>query len=61
MDPFTSTTPLTNAERLQQWLDKDGPLLHFQSKWPGVPVDVADSIALGQYVPIPNCLRRQAE
>jgi hypothetical protein len=61
MTIFCDVIPKTNAERLEEWLDKDGPLRHFEERWPGVPFDVAHAIEHCEYVAIHNSLRRQAE
>ena len=61
MSVLCTETPKTNAERLEEWLDKEGPVRHFEERWPGVPFDVVRALDWGEYVPIPSLLRRQAE
>jgi hypothetical protein len=61
MSIFCTVIPQTNAERIEDWLNKDGPLRRFEEVWPGVPLDVVHAIEYGQFTPLPDYMRRQAE
>jgi hypothetical protein len=62
MSILCDVVPKTNEQRLEDWLDKDGPFLHFAERWLHRDQPKDDRfITHANYLEVPNACRRQAE